>query len=296
MITVAPAPAQTTTTSSGGEGPSDPSTSQKGGGTFLTEILNAVSTEAASKPTNVDQSLNQIAVSAKVSIEVMAGTPVVVSSGTKGNGQPLASKQVEAPLVDKGAAKVIDLLVTVIPGTSNQMPSIDPKTSNQLPSSHLIGVKSGSNASAVAAKRADSAKASSSQQAQAPVPTTTTAPNLLMAISQFQSVQASSSVATNAEKPVQNTTQAIGVIASVSPQSIQPQAPVQVQSKTPTSGWQTNASPVAQSPMTGVGQPIGLGSKDLPAVAPTSNSLAKVDNPTSTETGRFTEVGRVLSA
>ncbi len=292
MITVAPAPAQTTTTSSGGVVSSDPSTSQKGGGTFLTEILSAVSTETVSKPTKVNQPLNQIATSAKVSIEVMAGTSVLGSGGTRENGQPLALKQVEGPLANKGAAKVIDLLATVIPGTSNQLPSSDPKTSNQLPSSdpktsnqlpssHLIGVKAGSNALAAATTKAELVKTSSSQQAQTPAPTDTTAPNLLIAISQFQSVQASSSVATKAEKPVPNTTQAIGVIASVAPQAVQPHVAVQVQSKTPALGLQANASPMAQSPVTGVGQPFGLWSKDLPVVAPTATPVAKIDNPTS---------------
>ena len=176
MISVATAPTQTQT--SNGDLPSDSSTTTQGsGGSFLLEILNAVSTVVDSKSTKADQSSGNA--SPKTALQGIIDLNTQTNGGGDSNSKlSLALGGIVATLAQV-APQGKDGIVTVIPDANSLLVAGESKVLKG--DSKVVDPTS--------SRKSDAGSSSNSQQTASDQ--SAIAPNLLVAIAQFQSVQTS---------------------------------------------------------------------------------------------------------
>ncbi|MDA8026346.1 MAG: flagellar hook-length control protein FliK [Actinomycetota bacterium] len=222
MISVASAPTQTSTTSGIGSIPSDSNAASNGGGTFLMEILTAVSSAVDLKSAKVDPSGSKPKTVPANALDALANatSPQIDSAKTPSNGTP--AKGLAASVTKPSTPQGLDLVNTVIPNPSTLVVASDQSVS-----------KGGSKGGATTTKKIDLGASSSVQQ----TPTDTsavTSPSLLVAISQFQSAQSSPMTKTQAVTLTASTV-SVGAMGATRAKVDQPlsNAPLQVKGDQP---------------------------------------------------------------
>ena len=209
MISVASAPTQTSTVSGSGNVPSDSNAAApNGSGTFLMEILTAVSSVVDLKTAKVDPSGSQSKVVSAKALDALANatSPQVDGANTPSNGTSAKGTAAEAAktLTPQG----LDLVNTLVPNPTALLVASGSSVS-----------KGGSNGGASTTKKVDAGASSSTQQTST-VTSAVTSPSLLVAIAQFQSVQSKPEARTQTTTSTANTVSvgAMGVAQAKSDQ------------------------------------------------------------------------------
>ncbi len=274
MISVASAPTQTSTTSGSGSIPSDSNAASNGGGTFLMEILTAVSSAVDLKSAKVDPSGSKPKTVSANALDALANatSPQIDSAKTPSNGTP--AKGLAASVTKPSTPQGIDLVNTVIPNPSTLLVASDQSVS-----------KGGSKGGATTTKKIDLGASSSAQQT--PTDTSTApSPSLLVAISQFQSAQSSPMTKTQAVTSTASTV-SVGAMGATKAKVDQPFVSTPTQAKVSPLALPTNPtipSNFGQSPAASsnqVGDLLTKGPQTALQGAPQGAQIgqgAKVDN------------------
>ncbi|MDA8196409.1 MAG: flagellar hook-length control protein FliK [Actinomycetota bacterium] len=198
MISVAPSQAQTPTASTNSDVPGDPTSTKGGSGSFLLEILSAVSAPAGSKPTQVGQTNGKGNQATLLDALVKPSSNSLVSGDSKAKAAS-TNKECTANPTSTATSQNLDLVQSMI---ATEGPLV------------AAGVQVSSKAEAttsnqVSPNKVDSGSTSSKQPA--PANSQAAAPsNLLAAIAQFQTVQSSLPGKAQPSSSTKGTTSSVG--------------------------------------------------------------------------------------
>lgn len=229
MISVASAPTQTSTTSGSGSTPSDSNAAPNGSGTFLMEIRTAVSSAVDLKSAKVDPSGSQ-----PKTLDTLATAASSQIDSVKAPANGTSAKGTAASVVNPSMPQGLNLVATVIPNPSTLLVASD----------HSVP-KGSSNGGAPTAKKVDSGASSNAQQISTGT-SAVTSPNLLVAITQFQSVQSSPVPKTQAATSSSSTV-AVGAMAAAKANTDQPLTSAPSQAKVSSLALPANPANLVQS-------------------------------------------------